>query len=51
LTQSGGNDGGAGSAMVLNYITNKGCSPEAVSTNGSYGQFYIVNVVADAELT
>ena len=49
VTKSAGTDGGSGADMVFNEITVFGCSPEAVSTNSSYGQWYIANVVAEAE--
>ena len=50
VTKSAGDDGGSAADMVFNNITVYGCSPEAVTTNGSYGQWYIATVVADADL-
>jgi hypothetical protein len=47
---SGQDDGGSAATMVFNNTTSRGTSPEAVSTNGSYGQWVIAAVTADAEL-
>ena len=51
MTQSAGNDGGSAATMTLNYVSTRGCSPEASTTNGSTSQWYYASVVADAELT
>ena len=50
ITQSNGTDGGSNTEMVFNQVTNRGCSPEAVTTAAQYSQYYIVDIVADAEM-
>lgn len=50
LTKSGENDGGSFATLVFNYTSYRGTSLEAVSTNGSYGQWVYAAVTADAEL-
>ena len=47
---SGQDDGGSAANMVFNNTSTRGTSPEAVSTNGSYGQWVQAAVTAEAEL-
>lgn len=50
MTKSGQDDGGSAATMVFNYTSTRGTSPEAVSTNGSYGQWVFAGITASAEL-
>lgn len=50
MSKANENDGLSGSSLIFNFTSSRGTSVEAQTTNGSYDNYVLANVYADAEL-
>ena len=50
ITKSGGGDGGSSSDLVFNYISETGCSPEALNNGSGQAVWYYADITLSAEL-
>ena len=50
MTETSGSDAGSSTALTINNISTRGCSPEAYNDGSGQSVYYEMNLQANAEL-